>query len=57
MKKLVLACIKMENKGDPGNFWKNVRKAKGKTMGLERRNRNQRGLWKDVNFKDAWKGL
>jgi len=33
MKKLVLACIKMEKKGDPGNFWKNVRKAKGKNMG------------------------
>lgn len=33
MKKLVLARIKMEKKGDPGNFGKNVRKAKGKDMG------------------------
>ena len=33
MKKLVLVRIKMEKKGDPGNFRKKVRKGKGKAMG------------------------
>ena len=48
---------KYGKKGGPWKLLEECEKSKREEYGLERRNRNQRGLWKDVNFKDAWKGL
>ena len=55
-KKLVLVRIKIE-KGGPWKLSEEGEKSKREGCGLQRRDRNQRGLWKGVNVKDAWEGL
>lgn len=50
MKKLFLACIKMEKKG-LGNIWKDVRE-KLHRVWLERRKGNQKKLGEGLNRKE-----